>query len=152
MSRLFAMLFALALFAANLQMAAAADQCSILTSEDVQTITGVHVQNVPFNSKPGGGGKCANFTADNGRLFLGVSQLSSAAGYAAEVAAVPQAVYPERTKLTDVSDEAILMKGANGSLRYLVARKGERGVIMFPFGLQPTDDMLKQLAALALTR
>jgi hypothetical protein len=44
------------------------------------------------------------------------------------------------------------MKGANGSLRYLVARKGERGVIMFPFGLPPTDDMLKQLAALALTR
>ena len=144
MSRLFAILFALALFAANLQMVAAADQCSILTSEDVQTIAGVHVQNA--------GGKCANFAADNGRLYLGVSQLSSAADYAAEVAAVPQAVYPERTKLTDVGDEAILMKGADGSPRYLVARKGERGVIMFPFGRQPTDDMLKQLAALVLTR
>jgi hypothetical protein len=58
MSRLFAILFALALFAANLQMAAAADQCSILISEDVQKIAGVHVQNVPFNSKPGAGGKC----------------------------------------------------------------------------------------------
>ena len=144
MSRLFAILFALALFAANLQMVAAADQCSILTSEDVQTIAGVHVHNA--------GGKCANFAPDNGRLYLGVSQLSSAADYAAEVAAVPQAVYPERTKLTDVGDEAILMKGADGSPRYLVARKGERGVIMFPFGRQPTDDMLKQLAALALTR
>ena len=93
MSRLFAILFALALFAANLQMVAAADQCSILTSEDVQTIAGVHVQNVPFMSKPGAGGKCANFAADNGRLYLGVSQLSSAADYAAEVAAVPQAVF-----------------------------------------------------------
>jgi hypothetical protein len=65
---------------------------------------------------------------------------------------VSQSVYPERTKLADVGDEAILMKGANGSLRYLVARKGARGVIIFPFGLQPTDDMLKRLAALALTR
>ena len=103
MSRLFTMLLALTLFAANLQMmAAAADQCTILTSEDVQTIAGVHVQNVPYMSKPGAGGKCANFAADNGRLCLGVSQLSSAAHYAAEVAAVPQAVYPERTKLTDV--------------------------------------------------
>ena len=152
MTRLFAILFALALFAANLQMTTAADQCSILTSEDVQKIAGVHVQNVPFNSKPGAGGKCANFAADNGRLYLGVSQLSSAADYAAEVAAVPQAVYPERTKLTGVGDEAILMKGANGSLRYLVARNGERGVIMFPFDQQPIDDMLKKLAARALTR
>jgi hypothetical protein len=44
------------------------------------------------------------------------------------------------------------MKGASGSPRYLVARKGERGVIMFPFVPQPTDDMLKRLAELALTR
>lgn len=91
------------------------------------------------------------FATDNGRLYLGVSQLSSAADYAAEVAAVPQAVYPERIKLTGVDDEAIL-KGASGSPRYLVARKGERGVIMFPFVPQPTDDMLKRLAELALTR
>src|SRR4051812_43074648 len=102
-------LLASALSAAGLQMAAAAEQCSILTSEDVQTIAGVHVQDVPFNSKPGAGGKCANFAADNGRLYLGVSQLSSAGGYAAEVAAVPQAVYPERIKLAGVGDEAILM-------------------------------------------
>jgi hypothetical protein len=51
------------------------------------------------------------FATDNGRLYLGVSQVSSAADYAAEVAAVPQAVYPERIKLTGVGDEAILMKG-----------------------------------------
>ena len=73
MSRRFAILFALALFAANLQMAAAADQCSILSSEDMQKIAGVHVQNVLFNSKPGAGGKCANFATDNGVASTWVS-------------------------------------------------------------------------------
>jgi hypothetical protein len=99
-----------------------AQSCSLLSAADVEKISGVHVQDIPFNSKPGAGGKCANFAIDNGRLFLGVSQLE-AASYSAEVASVPQAVYPQRENLQGVGDEAVLMKGSNGSLRYLVARK-----------------------------
>jgi len=70
-----------------------AQSCSLLSAADVEKISGVHVQDIPFNSKPGAGGKCANFATENGRLFLGVSQLV-AADYGGEVASVPQAVYP----------------------------------------------------------
>ncbi len=127
-----------------------AQPCSILTAADVQKTTGTHVQSVPFMSKPGAGGKCANFATDNGRLYLGVSALASASDYATAVAAVPDAIYPQRQKLKGIGDEAILMKGAGGFMRYLVARKGGKGVILFPFGSQPSDEKLEALAKLAL--
>lgn len=129
---------------------ARAQSCPTLSAADVEKISGVHVQQVPFGSKPGAGGKCANFAMDNGRLFLGVSGLASAADYATAVAAVPQVIYPQRESLKDVGDEAVLMKGAGGAPRYLVARKGDHGVIIFPFGPQPDDTKLKQLAVAAL--
>jgi hypothetical protein len=44
------------------------------------------------------------------------------------------------------------MKGGNGSLRYLVARKGGRGIVLFPFGREPDDGRLKALAILGLSR
>lgn len=103
-------------------------------------------------SKPGAGGKCANFATDKGRMYLGVSALTSASDYAAAVGAVPEAIYPQRQKLKGIGDEAVLMKGAGGFPRYLVARKGGKGVILFPFGAQPSDDKLEMLARLALAR
>jgi hypothetical protein len=132
--------------------AARAQSCALLTAADVEKVTATHVQPVAFGAKPGAGGKCANFATDNGRLYLGVSALASAAEYDAAVTAVPEAVYPQREVLKDVGDEAVLMRGGNGALRYLVARKGNRGVILFPFGPQPHDGKLKELATLALSR
>jgi hypothetical protein len=71
----------------------AAQPCSILSAADVEKISGVHVQEIPFNSKSRAGGRCANFVTENRRLYLGVSQLA-AADFGGEVASVPQAVYP----------------------------------------------------------
>jgi len=44
------------------------------------------------------------------------------------------------------------MKGGNGSLRYLLARKGTPGIVLFPFGREPDDEKLKALAILGLSR
>lgn len=131
---------------------AAAESCPMLTAADVQGATGAHVVAVPFMSKPGAGGHCANFASDNGHLYLGVTRLGSASDYAHEVASVPSSVYPSRTKLSGVGDEAVLMKGAGGAIRYLVARKGAHGVVIFPFGPQPSDAQLEKLASIALSR
>ncbi len=133
-------------------VSALAQTCTLLTAADVEKLTGTHVQDVPFDSKPGAGGRCANFATDNGRLFLGVSPIAGTAEYATAVAAVPEEIYPQREALKDVGDEAVLMKGSNGMLRYLIARKGSHGVILFPFGRQLDDAKLKQLATLALSR
>ena len=146
-------LLALACLAATaIPALAAAESCPMLTASDVQGATGAHVVAVPFNSKPGAGGHCANYATDNGRLFLGVTRLASASDYAQAVASVPSAVYPKRSKLSGVGDEGVLMKDGGGTLRYLVARKGARGVVLFPFGPQPSDAQLEKLASIALSR
>ena len=123
-------------------------QCAILTAADVQKITGTPVKNVPWQSQPGAGGRCANFVTSDGKLYLGVSETTN---YKSEVAAVPESVYPKRETLTGVGDEGILMKDGTGHIRYLVARKGNRGVILFPFHRSPTDEQLKKLAIAALS-
>lgn len=133
------------------------EECSILTAADVQTITGTQVQNVPFGSKPGAGGSCANFATTDGKLYLGVSKFA-APDYNKAIAAVPESVYPKREKLANVGDEALLMKNSTGQLRYMVARKGDRGIIIFPFYQRgqslssPSDEQLKKLAVVALSR
>jgi hypothetical protein len=138
--------------------AVAAPYCSMLTQADVQKITGKQVQDVAKGSSPGAGGRCANYATSDGKLYLGISQLDSASEYNRAVASVPESVYPKREKLTGVGDEAILMKDETGLIRYLVARKGDRGVILFPSGAQgtrakpdPSDDQLKKLAITALS-
>jgi hypothetical protein len=138
--------------------AVAAPHCSMLTQADVQKITGKQVQDVAKGSSPGAGGRCANYATSDGKLYLGISQLDSASEYNRAVASVPESVYPKREKLTGVGDEAILMKDETGLIRYLVARKGDRGVILFPSGAQgtrakpdPSDDQLKNLAIAALS-
>ena len=139
-------------FLAALSFGSAHAACPILTPADVQKIANVTVKDIPFNSKPGAGGHCANYVGGNGRLYLGVSQIASAAEYKDQVASVPTAVYPKRIALKGVGDEAVLMEDTSGFLRYLVARKGSHGVILFPFGVQPSDQALESLAALAVTR
>ncbi len=145
--------FALLWLLTSMVLVARADQeCSILTAADVERITGAKVQNVARLSRPGAGGTCANYTTPDGRLYLGVSQLNSASDYEMAVKSVPESVYPKREKLRGVGDEAILMKDESGRLRYLVARKGNRGVVLFPLDKSPNDDQLKKLALQALSR
>jgi hypothetical protein len=134
---------------------ASGQECSIVTVGDVKKITGTDVRNIPRASKPGAGGGCANYITSDGKLYLGVSELMSASEYKSYVAAVPNDVYPKREKLTDIGDEAVLMKDNSGQFRYLLARKGNHGIVLFPFHTNhsaPTDDQLKKLATLALSR
>jgi len=55
--------------------------------------------------------------------------------------------------MSGLGDEAILFKGPGG-MRYLVARQGDAGVVLFPLGATVSDDQLRALAtrALAATR
>jgi hypothetical protein len=149
MSKNLSRLLALCLLSASVSIAAA--DCSILSAAEVQKLTGTAVHDIAKQSQPGAGGTCANYATDNGKLYLGVNQLTSASDYNTAVAAVPQSVYPKREKLTDIGDETVLMKDESGMLRYLVARKGNRGVVLFPFHHGPNDEQLKKLAVQALS-
>src|SRR5258708_11144782 len=53
-------LIILRLLIATVKIASAGEECSTLTAADVQKITGAQVHNVLRESKPGGGGRCAN--------------------------------------------------------------------------------------------
>jgi hypothetical protein len=132
------------------QAASAGEQCNLLTTADVQAVTGAGVERVERNAAIGAGGTCVNFAAD-GRVYLGVNQLKSAGDYEASVSAVPEDVYPTKQPL-ELGDEAVLFKGPGG-LRYLVAREGASGVVLFPMGegVSMSDDQLRDLAAKALT-
>lgn len=127
--------------------------CSVLTAADVQQVTGKEVHNIAQQSIAGAGGRCANSATSDGKMFLGVSQLTSVSDFKTAVAAVPESVYPKRDVLKGIGDEAILMKDDTGKLRYLVARKGNRGVILFPsYRSGISDEQLRQLAIVALSR
>ena len=77
---------------------------------------------------------------------------SAAPDYKAAVAFVPESLYPKRDKLVGVGDEAVLMQDNTGRVRYLVARKGNHCVILFPFSRSnPSDEQLKRLAVAALS-
>jgi hypothetical protein len=60
-------------------------------------------------------------------------------------------VYPAREAVPGLGEEAMLFK-AEGGLRYLVARQGESGVVLFPLGagFAMSDQQLRDLAAKAL--
>lgn len=139
------------LFLATAIAALAKEECLILTAADVKKVTGTQVQQVARGSKPGAGGRCANYATVEGELYLGVSQLSSVSDYQRAIAEVPEDIYPKREKLSGVGDEAILMKDDRGTMRYLVARKGNRGVVLFPLSQGPSDEQLKKLANVALS-
>jgi hypothetical protein len=98
-------------------------------------------------SCPGG----TNATADD-QLYLGVNRLSSADEFRLAIASVPADVYPIRESVEGLGDEAVLFKEPQMSLRYLVARAGARGVVLFHTGASPSEPQLRALTALALTR
>jgi hypothetical protein len=132
--------------------AAAAPDCALLTAADVQTVTGVAVTRIDRAPQTGAGGTCVNFAGPDGQVYLGVNRIDSEGEYAASVAAVPEDIYPTREPQAGVGDEAVLLKGPSG-LRYMVARKGSRGVVLFPLGqgFDITDEQLRELASRALS-
>jgi hypothetical protein len=133
--------------------AGAARECRILTAADVKAATGADVHLIPRGSSPGAGGTCGNYATADGEAYLGVNALQTASEYDLAVAAVPRDIYPTRRVVAGLGDQAILMKDETGRLRYLVARKGDRGVVLFPLGsgMQGiSDDRLGQLAQRSL--
>lgn len=124
-------------------------ECPILTVGDIQAVTGATVKPVPRGTTPGAGGTCANYIGADGHAYLGVSQLTTKAEYTASVAAVPNDVYPKQEHLAGVGDEGVLFSGP-GHIRYLVAHKGNAGVVVFPLTQDLSDEGLKQLAKRAL--
>ena len=108
---------------------------------------------VARGSFAGAGGTCGNYTNADGEPYLGINRLTSAADYRASLAAVPDSIYPVRQALPGIGEEAVLFSDSaqNPHLRYLIARSGEQGIVIFPFSnAHLTDDQLKDLAAAAL--
>jgi hypothetical protein len=133
------------------QIAAGSLTCEILTVADVQAATGVSVKRIERNPAIGAGGTCVNFAGADGQAYLGVNRLNGAADYSASVGAVPEDVYPTKEPIAGLGEEAVLFKGPGG-LRYLVARQGASGVVLFPLGegFNMSDQQLRDLAAKAL--
>jgi hypothetical protein len=128
-------------------------ECAVLTAADIHLATGMVVKAVLRGSTPGAGGTCGNYvTAGSGELFLGINRLSSRREYAASVAAVPREVYPEKRALTGLGEEAVLFVGPG--VRYLVARQGNEGIVIFPLVDERTlsDAQLRNLAERAMVR
>src|SRR5690606_5892792 len=130
---------------------AAGGACEILTAADVSAITGVSVSRIDRNPAIGAGGTCANFAGEDGQVYLGVNRLAREAEFAASVNAVPVDLYPEKVSVPNLGEEAVLFK-APGGLRYLIARQGASGVVLFPLGagLAMSDQQLTGLAERAL--
>jgi hypothetical protein len=127
-------------------------ECAILSAADIASLTGVEVRSVAPHAVVGAGGNCGNYATADSQLYLGVNRLSSVSEFELAVRSVPTDVYPVREPITGLGDEAILFKEPQMSLRYLVARAGSHGVVLFHAGTSPSDQQLGQLAALALTR
>jgi hypothetical protein len=128
--------------------------CRVLTAADIKGITGVDVHPIGRGALPGAGGTCGNYASTESDAYLGVNALQTAAEYDMAVAAVPHDIYPKRLPVAGLGDQAVLMKDETGLLRYLVARKGNHGAVLFPLGggLQEiSDDQLRQLAERAIT-
>jgi hypothetical protein len=128
-------------------------ECRILSAADIKTITGAKVHLIARGASPGAGGTCGNYATLDNAAYLGVSVLQTASEYDMAVAAVPQDVYPKRRPVAGLGDQSVLMKDDTGILRYLVARKGNHGVVLFPLGRagrQVSDAQLTQLAERAI--
>jgi hypothetical protein len=128
-------------------------ECAALPSATIQQVTGTPVHGVARGSFPGAGGTCGNYTNADGEPYLGINRLTSQAEYRQSLAAVPDSIYPVRQALPGIGEEATLFSDSahNPHLRYLVARAGDHGVVIFPFsGSHISDDQLRQLAATAL--
>ena len=127
-------------------------ECAILTAADIRSITGTTVVAVSRGSTPEAGGTCGNYATPSGIPYLGVNRLSSPSEYASSANAVPADVYPDRRPLTGIGDEAVMFRGPG--VRYLLARQGGTGVVLFPLvnQAQLSDEHLVALAQRALMK
>lgn len=77
--------------------------------------------------------------------------MSSAGEYNSSVSAVPGDVYPSKESVAGLGEEAVLFKGPGG-MRYVVARQGTSGAVLFPLGegFKMPDEQLRELATKAL--
>jgi len=154
-----ALLVAAFFFRTVAEARAAEPPCNVLTVADVKAVTGQDVQPLAKGESPGAGG-CANFRTPDGHAFLGVDRHRGAGAYQTAVGSVPTDVYPQRAPVPGLGDEAMLMKDDTGRMRYLVARKGETTVVLFPLTYNKvvngkvqykiSDAQLQQLAERAL--
>ena len=154
-----ALLAAGVVFVTVVDARAAEPPCNVLTVADVKAVTGQDVQPLAKGESPGAGG-CANFRTPDGHAFLGVDRHRGAGAYQTAVGSVPTDVYPQRAPVPSLGDEAMLMKDDTGRMRYLVARKGETTVVLFPLTYDKvvngkvqykiSDAQLRQLAERAL--
>jgi hypothetical protein len=133
--------------------AATTSSCNLLTASDIAAATGAVVKRIERGAVTGAGGTCVNFATNDDRAYLGMNELTTAGDFASAVAAVPKDIYPTRVALSGLGDEAVLFSNSD-KMRYLVARKGAGGVVLFPMGegSSMTNDQLRQLAAQALSR
>jgi hypothetical protein len=133
--------------------ASAAGPCDILTAEDVQEVTGTTVTRVERDASVGLGGDCANFVDAEGEPYLGVNRIAGK-DYDFTVEMVPEFMYDVREPLSGLGDEAILLSAGDSGVRYLVARTGEQGVVLFPLGdgVMMSSEQLRRLAERALAR
>ena len=154
-----ALLAAGVVFITVAELRAAEPPCNVLTPTDVKAVTGQEVQPLAKGESPGAGG-CANFRTPDGHAFLGVDRHRGAGAYRTAVGSVPKDIYPQRSPVPGLGDEAVLMKDDTGRMRYLVARKGETTVVLFPLTYDKvvngkvqykiSDAQLQQLAERAL--
>jgi hypothetical protein len=126
--------------------------CNLLTSADIKAVTGTEVQSMDRDPTKGAGGTCGNFKTPDGQAYLGINRLTSSVEYKMALGAVPEDVYPIRRSILGLGDEAVLMKDETQRIKYLVARKGNAGVVLFPLGARISDDQLRQLAERALAQ
>jgi hypothetical protein len=87
---------------------ASGSDCPILPATTITQVTGTSVRGVARGSFVGAGGTCGNYTTAAGEPYLGINRLSSRADYSRSLAAVPDSIYPVRTSLPGVGEEAIL--------------------------------------------
>jgi hypothetical protein len=135
---------------------AVSGECPALDAAAIASVTGTPVRAVARGSFPGGGGTCANYVTEAGQPYLGINDLAAIGDYASTIAAVPSAIYPVKTPLTGVGDEAILFQdqAERPSIRFLVAHQASHTIVLFPLSgaTSLTTAQLQQLAATALSQ
>ena len=95
--------------------------------------------------------QCGNYAVADGHTFLGINMITSGSRYKSELAMAAKDL-KEHQDLTGIGDEAVLLKDTTGygiKPRYLLARKGDKGVILMPMcaSKDVTDEMMTKMLA-----
>jgi hypothetical protein len=136
---------------------AADAECPALTAADITAITGQDVHPI-VHQEFASVVQCGDDATADGQSFLGINMVKSSSQYQAESRmASSMGTYQEHHDLSGIGDEAVLFKGTTGrdiTMRYLMARKGEKGVILMSLSASRdvTDEMLTKMLATAVSR